>query len=62
MNCHKCKIEIKEHEEFKGKILPFIADGERKFLCETCAHNYPGRKDSMINRTSSSDLQDKSPN
>jgi hypothetical protein len=43
MQCHRCKIEILDHRVFVGKILPFIADGERKFLCEYCANNQPER-------------------
>jgi hypothetical protein len=37
MKFHRCKVEIKEAEVFEGSILPFIADGERKFLCVTCS-------------------------
>ena len=43
MKCHYCKNELEANAIFKGKILPFIADGERKFICEVCVHNQPER-------------------
>ena len=43
MECHKCKEKIKGDIIFEGKILPFIADGERKFLCTLCKNNQPER-------------------
>ena len=36
--CHRCKDEINENI-FVGLILPFIADGERKFICNACKEN-----------------------
>jgi len=43
MKCHKCKCKIEDQEIFKGGILPFIADGQRKFICEYCSNNQPER-------------------
>lgn len=43
MMCHRCSFYISPDLIFEGKRLPFVADGEHKFICIECAKNQPER-------------------